>query len=146
MISPKQMKILAFPYTEYDALICDGAIRSGKTSIMMWAFVKWAMDNFSGQRFGVCGRTVDSCTKNIIVPFTAMSLARQKYIIRWPFRLMERCYRIMLFFITCLPGLLCLRTGFPQIEGCFLTAGKTDVRLLRLSIPCAGPVSTQEMY
>ena len=83
MISPKQMKILAFPHTKYDALICDGAIRSGKTSIMMWAFVKWAMDNFIGQRFGVCGRTVDSCTKNIIVPFTGMSLARQKYIIRW---------------------------------------------------------------
>jgi len=75
MISPKQAKILAFPYSKYDALICDGAVRSGKTSIMMWAFVRWAMENFSGQRFGVCGRTVDSCTKNIIVPFTAMSLA-----------------------------------------------------------------------
>ena len=37
MISPKQKKILAFPYSSYDALICDGAVRSGKTSIMMWA-------------------------------------------------------------------------------------------------------------
>lgn len=83
MISPKQAKILAFPYSKYDALICDGAVRSGKTSIMMWAFVRWAMENFSGQRFGVCGRTVDSCTKNIIVPFTAMSLAEERYIIRW---------------------------------------------------------------
>ena len=83
MISPKQQKILAFPYSKYDALICDGAVRSGKTSIMMWAFVCWAMENFSGQRFGVCGRTVDSCTKNIIVPFTAMSLAKERYIIRW---------------------------------------------------------------
>ena len=83
MISQKQKKILAFPYSRYDALICDGAVRSGKTSIMMWAFVRWAMDNFSGQRFGVCGRTVDSCTKNIIVPFTAMSLAKERYIIRW---------------------------------------------------------------
>lgn len=83
MISPKQQKILAFPYSKYDALICDGAVRSGKTSIMMWAFVRWAMENFSGQRFGVCGRTVDSCTKNIIVPFTAMSLAKECYIIRW---------------------------------------------------------------
>ena len=80
MISPKQQKILAFPYSKYDALICDGAVRSGKTSIMMWAFVRWAMENFSGQRFGVCGRTVDSCTKNIIVPFTAMSLAKERYI------------------------------------------------------------------
>jgi PBSX family phage terminase large subunit len=83
MISPKQQKILAFPYSKYDALICDGAVRSGKTSIMMWAFVRWAMENFSGQRFGVCGRTVDSCTKNIIVPFTAMSLAKERYIVRW---------------------------------------------------------------
>ena len=83
MISPRQQKILAFPYSKYDALICDGAVRSGKTSIMMWAFVRWAMENFSGQRFGVCGRTVDSCTKNIIVPFTAMSLAKERYIIRW---------------------------------------------------------------
>lgn len=83
MISPKQAKIIAFPYSKYDVLICDGAVRSGKTSIMMWAFVRWAMENFSGQRFGVCGRTVDSCTKNIIVPFTAMSLAKERYIIRW---------------------------------------------------------------
>ena len=83
MISAKQQKILAFPYSKYDALICDGAVRSGKTSIMMWAFVRWAMENFSGQRFGVCGRTVDSCTKNIIVPFTTMSLAKERYIIRW---------------------------------------------------------------
>lgn len=83
MISPKQAKILAFEYSKYDALICDGAVRSGKTSIMMWAFVRWAMENFSGQRFGVCGRTVDSCTKNIVVPFMSMTLTKQRYIIRW---------------------------------------------------------------
>lgn len=83
MISEKQQKIMAFPYSKYDALICDGAVRSGKTSIMMWSFVRWAMESFNGQRFGVCGRTVDSCTKNIIVPFTAMGLAKEKYMIRW---------------------------------------------------------------
>lgn len=83
MISAKQKKILAFPYSKYDALICDGAVRSGKTSIMMWSFVRWAMENFSGQRFGVCGKTVDSCTKNIIVPFISMSLAKERYIVRW---------------------------------------------------------------
>lgn len=83
MISEKQRKILAFPYSKYDALICDGAVRSGKTSIMMWAFVRWAMENFSGQRFGICGKTVDSVSKNIIVPFTSMSLAKERYILRW---------------------------------------------------------------
>lgn len=83
MISDKQKKILAYPYTKYDALICDGAVRSGKTSIMMWAFVDWAMREFSGQRFGICGKTVDSAAKNIIVPFVSMSLAKERYIMRW---------------------------------------------------------------
>ena len=39
MISPKQKKILAFPYSRYDSLICDGAVRSGKTSILTVSFV-----------------------------------------------------------------------------------------------------------
>ena len=83
MISPKQKKILAFPYSRYDALICDGAVRSGKTSIMTWAFIEWAMREFNGQRFGICGKTVDSCTKNIIIPFISMSLAKERYTLRW---------------------------------------------------------------
>lgn len=82
-ISRKQFQIMAFPYTDYDALICDGAVRSGKTSFMMWSFVDWAMRIFDGHRFGICGRTVDSCTKNIIVPFTTMSKAKEEYRIRW---------------------------------------------------------------
>ena len=83
MISVKQKKILAFPYSSYDAIICDGAVRSGKTSIMMWAFVGWAMRAFSGQRFGICGKTVDSASKNIVVPFISMSLAKERYVLRW---------------------------------------------------------------
>lgn len=83
MISPKQKKILAFPYSSYDALICDGAVRSGKTSIMVVAFIDWAMREFSGQRFGICGKTVDSATKNIITPYVSMTYAKQKYTIRW---------------------------------------------------------------
>lgn len=83
MISAKQKKILAFPYSKYDALICDGAVRSGKTSIMVWAFVRWAMERFSGQRFGICGKTVDSASKNIIVPLISMSLAKERYTMRW---------------------------------------------------------------
>ena len=83
MISNKQKKILAFPYSRYDALICDGAVRSGKTSIIMWAFIEWAMREFNGQRFGICGKTVDSATKNIIIPFISMSLAKERYTLRW---------------------------------------------------------------
>lgn len=83
MISDKQRKILAFPYTKRDVLICDGSVRSGKTSIMMWAFVDWAMREFDGQRFGICGKTVDSASKNIVVPFISMALAKERYNLRW---------------------------------------------------------------
>ena len=83
MISQKQKKILAFPYSRYDAIICDGAVRSGKTSIMMVAFIDWAMREFRGQRFGICGKTVDSATKNIIVPYISMSYANDRYTLRW---------------------------------------------------------------
>ena len=83
MISEKQKKILAFPYSKFDAIICGGAVRSGKTSIMMWSFVEWAMREFNFQRFGICGKTVDSASKNIISPFIAMTLAKRRYIMRW---------------------------------------------------------------
>ena len=82
-ISKKQRQIMAFPFTNYDALICDGAIRSGKTSFMMIAFVDDAMRRYNNQRFGICGKTVDSTVKNIITPYLSLSYAQQKYRIRW---------------------------------------------------------------
>ena len=82
-ISKKQKQILAFPLTKYDVLICDGAIRSGKTAFMTIAFIDWAMNNFNHQRFGICGRTVDATKKNIIEPFLAMTGPRKKYHIKW---------------------------------------------------------------
>lgn len=81
--SKKQRQILAFPFTMYDALIADGAIRSGKTSFMMVAFIDWAMREFDGERFGLCGRTVDSCVKNLIRPYLSTKWAREKYVLKW---------------------------------------------------------------
>ena len=83
MLSEQQTKILAFPYSKYTSLICDGAIRSGKTSIMMHAFVKWAMDNFNNCLFGICGKTVDSAIKNIVVPFMGMTISKELYKLDW---------------------------------------------------------------
>ena len=83
MISKKQKKILAFKYSDYDALICDGAVRSGKTSLMVVSFVDWAMQNFSGQRFGICGKTVSSATENMVIPYISRSYAKKQYTIRW---------------------------------------------------------------
>ena len=82
-ISNKQKQILAFPFTKYDALIADGAIRSGKTVFMMVAFVDDAMRRFNNQRFGICGKTVDSTVKNIITPYVGLNYAKEKYVITW---------------------------------------------------------------
>lgn len=82
-ISSKQRQILAFPYTKYDALICDGAIRSGKTSFMAVAFIDDAMHRYNHQRFGICGKTVDSTVKNIIVPYRGLTYAQKRYRMKW---------------------------------------------------------------
>lgn len=82
-ISNKQRQIMAFPFTKYDALICDGAIRSGKTVFMMLSFVDDAMRRYNNQRFGICGKTVDSTVKNIIMPYLSLVYAKEKYNIQW---------------------------------------------------------------
>ncbi len=82
-ISQKQKQIMAFPFTKYDALICDGAIRSGKTVFMMLSFVDDAMRRYNNQRFGICGKTVDSTVKNIITPYLGLTYAQEKYRIQW---------------------------------------------------------------
>ena len=82
-ISEKQKRIMAFPYTNFDCIICDGAIRSGKTSFMMLAFVDDAMRRYNGQRFAICGKTVDSTVKNIVVPYLGVNWAQDKYTLSW---------------------------------------------------------------
>ena len=75
--SPKQMKILSWwtdasPFAEYDGVIADGAIRSGKTLSMSLSFVMWAMQRFSGKNFALCGKTVTSLRRNVITPLESM--------------------------------------------------------------------------
>lgn len=81
-ISQKQKQIMAFPFTDYDCLIADGAIRSGKTVFMILSFIDDAMRRYNNQRFGICGKTVDSTVKNIIMPYLSLTYSR-KYNIRW---------------------------------------------------------------
>lgn len=50
----------------YDGIICDGAVRSGKTFAMGLGFFLWAMCSFTGRRFAVCGRTVGSVRRNVM--------------------------------------------------------------------------------
>lgn len=67
-LTVKQKEILRFTKTPDTALICDGSVRSGKTTIMSLAFLLWAMDNFDRTNFAICGKTVQSAERNILKP------------------------------------------------------------------------------
>lgn len=81
--SKKQLQILAFPKSNYDALICDGSIRAGKTSIMSVAFIIWAMQNFNHQNFGICSKTIKTAERNIVLPLLAMSFLKKRYSMKY---------------------------------------------------------------
>ena len=53
-------------YRDREAIICDGAVRSGKTMAMGLSFFLWAMSCFSGKRFGICGKTIASLRRNVL--------------------------------------------------------------------------------
>ena len=67
-LSEKQAQILDFVLSDDYALICDGAVRSGKTTVMVAAFVIWAMERFDRTNFGICGKTVQSAERNVLQP------------------------------------------------------------------------------
>ena len=69
--SEKQRQVLTWwtPDSEfwgYEALVCDGAVRSGKTLAMGLSFFLWATVCFRNQRFGVCGKTIQSLRRNVL--------------------------------------------------------------------------------
>lgn len=78
-LSQKQLKILAFPYSKYQALICHGSIRSGKTSLMSVAFVDWMMREYDRQHFILLGHTVGSAVRNVVDPYMATTYAQERY-------------------------------------------------------------------
>ena len=49
-----------------DAIICDGAIRSGKTFCMSLSFVLWAFSKFDDSSFAICGKTIRSIKRNLV--------------------------------------------------------------------------------
>ncbi len=71
--SPKQLRALSWwhamsPDCTRDAIICDGAVRSGKTFCMSLSFVLWSFYEFKGGDFGLCGKTIRSLRRNMVTP------------------------------------------------------------------------------
>ena len=59
-------------YGKRDAIICDGAVRSGKTLSMSLGFIFWAGKCFDGCSFAMCGKTITSLRRNVITPMLPM--------------------------------------------------------------------------
>lgn len=71
--SKKQLAALTWwcpqsPAHNKNGIICDGAVRSGKTLCMSISFISWAFYCFSDTSFAVCGKTIASLRRNVITP------------------------------------------------------------------------------
>ena len=69
--SPKQWRVLRWwqprsPAGGFDAIICDGAVRSGKTLCTGLSFLYWAMRGFHHKSFALCGKTIVSVRRNLV--------------------------------------------------------------------------------
>ena len=65
--SPKQRQVLTWwRRGQWQAIICDGAVRSGKTFCMGLSFFLWAQHDFSGRQFALCGKTVGALRRNLL--------------------------------------------------------------------------------
>ena len=68
--SKKQLKVLSWwmpnsPVKNYEGIICDGSIRSGKTVSEGISFFIWCFANFTNQNFALCGKTINSFKRNV---------------------------------------------------------------------------------
>ncbi|MCI9274069.1 MAG: PBSX family phage terminase large subunit [Clostridiales bacterium] len=78
--SQKQMQTLTWwcrrsQYALREAIICDGAVRSGKTLCLGISFFAWAFYRFDGADFALCGRTIRALRRNLLNP--VLPLLRQ---------------------------------------------------------------------
>ena len=69
--SPRQRRALCWwcpgsPDAGRDAVVCDGAVRSGKTLCLGLSFVLWALGRFDGRSFAICGKTIRSLKRNLV--------------------------------------------------------------------------------
>lgn len=71
--SEKQLFVLSWwckssGFCDKNGIICDGAVRSGKTLCMSISFICWAFYTFSNTSFALCGKTIASLRRNVITP------------------------------------------------------------------------------
>lgn len=71
--SPKQLNALTWWHPESKdkdkiGIICDGAVRSGKTFCLSLSFILWSFSCFNDENFALCGKTISSVRRNLVTP------------------------------------------------------------------------------
>lgn len=79
--SKQQKKVLTWwmpqsPVSHLNGVIADGSIRSGKTVSMALSFVMWAMESYMEQNFAMCGKTIGSFRRNVLMVLKLMLASR----------------------------------------------------------------------
>ncbi len=71
--SVQQKKLLTWwmpesPYRDYDLILAEGSVRSGKTLGMITSFVTWSQSGFQDEAFILAGRSVGALERNVLRP------------------------------------------------------------------------------
>lgn len=79
--SNKQKKLLMWwtdnsPYKDYDMVVAEGAIRSGKTVACIDSFVTWSLDKHRNQNFIIAGRSMGALKRNVLEPMFQILTAK----------------------------------------------------------------------
>lgn len=79
--STKQKKLLTWwtpnsPYRDYDMVIADGAVRSGKTVAELDSFMMWSLSTFEDEGFILAAKSMGALKRNVLMPLFKILTAK----------------------------------------------------------------------
>lgn len=79
--SKRQKQVLTWwtdnsPYKDYDMVIADGAIRSGKTIAEIISFITWSLHTFESEAFILAGKSMGALKRNVLKPMFQILAAK----------------------------------------------------------------------
>lgn len=79
--STKQKKLLMWwtdssPYRDYDMIIAEGAIRSGKTIACIDSFITWSLAKHRDKNFIIAGKSMGALKRNVLEPMFQILTAK----------------------------------------------------------------------
>ena len=79
--SAKQLKLLTWwmppsPYRDWDMVIADGSVRSGKTIAMIDGFITWSQATYGNSNFVLAGKSMMALKRNVVRPLESILRAK----------------------------------------------------------------------